>query len=250
MAGKPDWQWQPDAPEQPISPLSTNAIIRRFISSSTPGDLRKAANVSRAATYGVRWSFAIRSAKSCHDVCDVYGPQCRQSNAASRIEGRTLIGGPSSSAPCPSFATTDAERQWTASNRDLGDFGKAHIIAAAIIEAGRFGVRVSGHALRTLDAPAVAQIGGEAGCAESVTTYRSRNADIFCTTAHHAPRIRARERTRGEHLRLTERGAEQRALLLTLCESNLCASAGAPKQIALCGETQFTTLLRQGDFRN
>jgi len=38
------------------------------------------------------------------------------------------------------------------------DFAHAHIIVAPVAKAGRLGVRVSGHALRDLDAPAVRQI--------------------------------------------------------------------------------------------
>jgi precorrin-3B methylase len=58
----------------------------------------------------------------------------------------------------PCTPLQDAANQSTVcvpSNGDLGHFGKAHIVAAAIIEAGGFRIRVPGHALRDLDTPAV-----------------------------------------------------------------------------------------------
>jgi hypothetical protein len=56
------------------------------------------------------------------------------------------------------------------------DFPHAHIIVAPVVKAGGLGVRMSGHALRDLDAPAVRQVVRDAGRAEGVAAYRGFDA--------------------------------------------------------------------------
>jgi hypothetical protein len=57
------------------------------------------------------------------------------------------------------------------SNPNPLDFAHAHIIIAPVVEAGRFSVRVTGHALRDFDAIAVRQIIGNAGRPKTMAAF-------------------------------------------------------------------------------
>ena len=70
------------------------------------------------------------------------------------------------------------------SNPDPLDFAHADVIVAPVVKAGGFRVRVTGHALRDLDAPAVRQVIRNPGRAESVAAYRGFDSRIGSTAAH------------------------------------------------------------------
>jgi hypothetical protein len=111
------------------------------------------------------------------------------------------------------------------SNPNLRYFRKAHVIAAAVIEAGGFRVGVPGHALRDLDSSAVGEIIREAGRAEGVAADRRSSACIFCAPAHHAPYIGARQGLRTERLAVCEYPMDDRRVFVTRCWSCTCARA-------------------------
>jgi hypothetical protein len=100
----------------------------------------------------------------------------------------------------------------THSNPDPLHFPHAYIIIAPVIQARGFRVRVPGHALCDLDAPAVGQVVRNPRGAEGVAAYPSFNAGVGSTAADHVPDIRARHCAPAECLCLADRGAEQRAI--------------------------------------
>lgn len=59
-------------------------------------------------------------------------------------------------------------------NPDALDFIKAHVIVAPVVEARCFAVGVSGHALRSLDAPAIFEVIGDARGAEGCCVIEKR----------------------------------------------------------------------------
>jgi hypothetical protein len=70
------------------------------------------------------------------------------------------------------------------SNPDPLDLTNADMIVAPIIEAGGFRVRVSGHALRDLDPPAVGEVVRNPRRAESMAAYRCFNSRADSTAAY------------------------------------------------------------------
>jgi hypothetical protein len=92
------------------------------------------------------------------------------------------------------------------------------------LTAGRLRVRMSGHLLRDLDAPAVRQIVRDAGRAERVAAYRGLNARVGSTAAHHIPNIRARHHARPEFLGFADSGLKEDCALSVAStrEATLC----------------------------
>jgi len=98
------------------------------------------------------------------------------------------------------------------SNPDPLDFGHTDVIVAPVVKPGGFRVRVSGHALRDFDTPAVREVVRNPRGPEGVAAYRGFNPGTSSTAAHHVPDIRARHRPGPKLLFLAERGPEQRPL--------------------------------------
>src|SRR5229473_4248944 len=103
------------------------------------------------------------------------------------------------------------------------------------MRASGLSVRVSGHALRDLDAPAVRQVVRYPGGAKGVATYRSFDARIGCTAAHHVPDISARYHTRTEFLGFTDGSTEQRPLAVALDVRGLDISVNVRFQLVVTG---------------
>src|SRR5215472_1147765 len=86
---------------------------------------------------------------------------------------------------CAGFVFLEWHGSYPPSNPNPLDFADADIIVAPVIEARGFCVRVAGHLLRNLDAPAVREIVGNSRSAESVTADFSLDTGIGPATMHH-----------------------------------------------------------------
>jgi hypothetical protein len=73
-----------------------------------------------------------------------------------------------------SYASSVQTFDHKTSNSNPLNFTHAHIIVAPVVKSSGFGVRVSGHALRDLDAPAIRQVVRNAGRTEGVAAYRGQ----------------------------------------------------------------------------